>query len=145
LWHRSHVNSPIKQNVPADATIAQDKRVNLPNRGDSRHLDSPYFLDQKVVSNLFAVTAGSIEELRMRGINYVAVSEAEYGRFFLKTHKPTEGLRPDYDRGREFYGQLFREGKLLWECKAGLLPYLQPQIRLYYLPSGNRGDRGGPA
>src|SRR5262245_15542824 len=32
----------------------------------------------------------------------------------------------------------FREGELLWECKAGLLPILQPHIRLYYLPSKPR-------
>ncbi len=127
----------LRRYVPADATIAQDGRVNLPNREDPRYLDSPYFLEQKVVSDVFAVSAGSLDQLRARGIRYVAVSEAEYGRYFLETHKPTEGQRADYDRGREFYGQLFREGKLLWECKAGLLPYLQPQIRLYHLPSEN--------
>ena len=27
-----------------------------------------------------------------------------------------------------------RRLELVWECKTGLLPILQPQIRLYYLP-----------
>jgi hypothetical protein len=123
----------IRQKVSANATIAQGRRVNLPSRTDPRHVDSPDFLEQKIVGNLSA--AGSIDELRAQGIRYVAVSEAEYGRFFLRSHKPTKSERADYDRQKKFYERLFREGELLWECKAGLLPILQPQIRLYYLPS----------
>jgi hypothetical protein len=42
----------------------------------------------------------------------------------------------DYNLKKSFYGRLFREGELLWERKAGLLPILQPHIRLYYLPAG---------
>ncbi len=134
----------IRQNVPADATIAQDKRVDLPNRTDPSHVDSPYFLEQKILGHLFAADVGSIDDLRARGIRYVAVSEGDYGRFFLRTHKPTKSNQVDYDRQRKFYERLFREGELLWECKAGLLPILQPQIRLYYLPSENRHDQGLP-
>ena len=82
----------------------------------------------------FAADVGSIDELRARGIRYVAVSQSDYGRFLLRTHKPTKRAQADYDRQKKFYERLFREGELLWECKAGLLPILQPQIRFYYLP-----------
>jgi hypothetical protein len=133
----------IREEVPPTATIAQDRSVNLPNRADPRHAGSPYFLEQKLVGRLLAADAGSIDELRARGIRYVAVSEGEYGRFFLRTHRPTKGTLAGYNRRKEFYGRLFREGELLWECKAGLLPILQPHIRLYYLPPEG-DDQGGP-
>jgi len=127
----------VGKNIPATATIAQDKRVNLPNRNDPRHADSPYFLEQNVVGKLFAADVGTIEELRARGIEYVAVSEGDYGRFFLKTHKPRESERADYERCHKFYKQLFAEGTLIWECPAGALQYLQPAIKFYHLPAEN--------
>jgi Dolichyl-phosphate-mannose-protein mannosyltransferase len=131
---RQQVLSFIRQKVSPDATIAQDRSVGLPSRTDSRHVDSTDFLEQKIVGGQFAADVGSIDELRARGIRYVAVSQSEYGRFLLRNHKPTKRAQANYDRQKKFYERLFREGELLWECKAGLLPILQPQIRFYYLP-----------
>ena len=132
--NRQQLLAFIRQNVSPTATIAQDKSVGLPNPADPRHVGARNFLKQKVLGRRFAADIGGIEELRAGGIRYVAVSEADYGRFFLRTHKPTMSMLPDYDRQKKFYERLFREGELLWECKAGLLPILQPHIRLYYLP-----------
>jgi hypothetical protein len=70
------------------------------------------------------------------------VAEAECGRFFLTTHRPTERDLADDNLKKSFYDRLFREGELLWERKAGLLPILQPHIRLYYLPPDGVRDRG---
>jgi hypothetical protein len=124
----------IRQNVPANATIAQDRRVRLPSRTDRRNVDSMDILEQTIVNDEFAADLGDIDALRARGISYVAISEAEYGRFFLRNHKPSEKVRASYDRQKQFYERLFREGELLWECKGGLLPILQPKILFYYLP-----------
>ena len=125
----------VRKNIPASATIAQDKRVNLPNRNDPRHADSPYFLEQNIVGKLFAADVGTIDELRVRGIEYVAVSEGDYGRFFLTTHKPRGNDQDDFERRRTFYERLFAEGRVIWECPAGDLQYLQPAIKLYQLPA----------
>jgi len=124
----------VRQNIPVDAAIVQDKRVNLPSRKDPRQADSPYFLDQPLLGKLFAADVGTIEELRTRGIHYVAVSEGDYGRYFLTTHTAKDDEKADYDRRKAFYQQLFAQGKLIWECKAGENLYLQPSIKLYYLP-----------
>lgn len=124
----------VQENIPADAVIVQDKRVNLPSRENERHADSPYFLQQTLLGKLFAADVGTIEELRARGIRYVAVSEGDYGRFFLKTHQPGESGKDEYERRKRFYEVLFTEGKILWECPAGPQQYLQPAIKFYYLP-----------
>ena len=124
----------VRANIPKDATIVQDKRVNLPNRNDPRQSDSPYFLKQPLRGKLFAADEGTIGELRAAGIHYIAVSEGDYGRYYLDTHKPRAEEKADYDRRKAFYTQLFADGKLLWECKGGDNIYLQPAIKLYYLP-----------
>ena len=65
----------------------------------------------------------------------MAVSEGDYGRFFLTTHKPRGGDQDDFGRRRAFYEQLFAEGRVVWECPAGDLQYLQPAIKVYQLPA----------
>jgi hypothetical protein len=63
----------------------------------------------------------------------VAVSEGDYGRFFLKTHTPRDEDKAAYERRRAFYEELFRTGTVLWESPAGRLQYLQPSIKLYQI------------
>ncbi len=125
----------IKEHIPATETIVQDKRVNLASRKDPRQADSPYFLEQPLLGKLFAADVGTIAELQARGIHYVAVSDGDYGRFFLKTHSAQEDEKAEYDRRKEFYKQLFKQGKLIWERKPGPLIYIQPAIKLYELPA----------
>jgi hypothetical protein len=117
--------------LPQDASIAQDKRVGLPIEGDPRFEGAGSPLPQTILGKLFAADVGSIEDLRSRGIHYVAVSEGDYGRFFLNTHSPREEDAWEYERRKAFYSTLFEQGRLLWECPAGPLPYLQPSIQLY--------------
>ncbi|GAT35388.1 dolichyl-phosphate-mannose-protein mannosyltransferase [Terrimicrobium sacchariphilum] len=124
----------VKKNVPPDAIIVQDKRVNLPSRDEKRHADSPYFVDQKILGKLFAADVGTIDELRAQDIRYIAVANDDYNRFFLKTHKPKAEDRTEYERRKAFYQQLFAEGTLLWQCPSGPQQYLQPAIKFYYLP-----------
>lgn len=124
----------IRGHVPADAVIVQDKRVSLPNRTDPRRADSPYFLDQEVLGKSLAADVGTIDELRRRGIRYIIVSEADYGAYFTKTTRPRAEVRNEFERRKRFYERLFAEGQLLWARKGGTLQYLQPAVKLYYLP-----------
>jgi len=77
---------------------------------------------------------GTIEQLRARGIKYVAVADGDYGRFFLSTHHAQAAAQAEFDRRKTFYKELFAQGQVLWECKAGDQLYLQPAIKFYYLP-----------
>lgn len=114
----------LRANVPPGSVIVQDKRVNL------AVLNVPYELRGK----LFAADVGTIDELRAAGIRYVAVSEGDYGRFFLDSHQATAAGSADFTRRREFYRRLFAEGDKVFELPAGTLQYLQPSVRLYRLP-----------
>lgn len=120
---RSALAEWLRLNVPAGTVVVLDKRVGL------RALGVPYDLRGK----LFAADVGTIDELRAQGIRYVAVSEGDYGRFFLDNHKATAGGAEDFARRRAFYERLFREADRVFELPAGTLQYLQPSIRLYRL------------
>ncbi len=126
----------VKQELPADTIIVQDKRVGLPVEGDPRFEGSGMEIPQRVANHFFAADAGSLAELREAGIRYVAVAQGDYGRFFLKTHRPrAEGL-DDFQRRKKFYEELFSTGTLIWESPSGQMQYLQPSIKLYQLPEG---------
>lgn len=131
---RSRLAEFIRNTLPPDAVIVQDKRVGLPVAGEPRFEGYPTVIPQRVQGRLFAADEGSPASLRQRGIFYVAVAEGDYGRFFLKTHQARPEEAAEYERRRAFYEEVFTRGELLWEAPAGLLQYLQPAIRLYRLP-----------
>ncbi len=126
----------VTRELPGDAVIVQDKRVGLPVEGDSRFEGSGMEIPQRVDDQFFAADAGTLAEMQRKGIRYVAVSQGDYGRFFLKTHKPRAGETDDFERRKKFYEELFSVGTLIWESPSGQLQYLQPAIKLYRLPEG---------
>jgi hypothetical protein len=126
----------VKQHVPADAIIAEDHRVNLsPTKSDDADgLSGAKRVPQKVLDESFVSDIGTIDELRARGVGYVAVCRQNYGRYFNDEMKPQPGVKANYDKHREFYAQLFKEGTLLKSWPKGPITYLQPGIKLYSLP-----------
>jgi hypothetical protein len=120
----------IKANLPADAIIAEDHRVNL-SASKADGLSSDARVPQKVLDASFAPELGTLDELRKKGVGYVAVCKQNYGRFFNEETKPQAGVKSGYNKQREFYARLFTEGELLMEWPKGPIAYLQPGIKLY--------------
>ena len=122
----------IRANVPADAIIVEDHRVNLfaPAPGDESGKPQ---VPQRVIDNDCAADLGTIDEMRTWGTVYVAVSQRAYDRFFSKNLKPRESEKADYARRKEFYTRLFAEAELVREFKSQGNIYLQPGLRLYKL------------
>lgn len=129
---RVELASWIRANVPADAIIVEDHRVNLfaPAPGDESGKPQ---VPQRVLDNDYAADLGTLDEMRTWGIVYVAVSQRAYARFFSKNLKPRESEKADYARRKEFYTRLFAEAELVRELKSQGNIYLQPGLRLYKL------------
>jgi len=121
----------IRKTLPPNAVIASDNRTGLPNerRIEQGRVAEP--LSQKVLGKRYAADVGSFAELRAAGVTHVAVSESDYGRFFLEGLRPQTDEDEDFTRRRSFYEELFRSGKKLWETPRGTVIYLHPGIRLY--------------
>ncbi len=132
---RRELSEYILANLPPDARIVQDERVMLPSARNRRRGHIILDLPQTVaVGKNFAAELGDLEKLRADGFTHVAVTESNYGRYFLESMKPKEGARDEYVRYREFYERLFREGTLLFERPRGTVIYLHPGLKLYRLP-----------
>jgi hypothetical protein len=116
--------------LPRDAVIAKDSRIWLPDpkKPDTVPLGS---IPQKVLAAKFAADLGTLDELRAQGVTHVAVSESDYGRFFLKSLRPQSGQDAEYFRRKAFYETLLREGELRFELERGTVIYLHPGIRVY--------------
>ena len=126
----------IKTQLPASAVVAKDSRIQLPDPDNTRDAERFGRLPQKILAAKFAADLGSIEELRTRGVTHVAISESDYGRFFLRGLHPKTGEAADFARRKAFYEELLRDGEPVFERERGTVLYLHPGIRLYRLPPG---------
>lgn len=124
-----------RDQLPADAVIAKDSRIWLPDpkKPDGVAADA---IPQKVIASKFAADLGTNEQLLAQGITHVAVSESDYGRFFLKSLRPKKGEEAEFARRKTFYERLFREGKMVFERERGTVLYLHPGIRVYQITAG---------
>jgi hypothetical protein len=125
----------LKTNVPPAAVIAKDNRVALPDPRKKRDASRMGIIPQKVLTHKsgFAADLGTLDELQARGVTHVAVSEMDYGKFFLRGLRPQKSGDGDFERRRAFYDQLIDEGELLWEREKSTVLYLHPGIRVYRL------------
>ena len=120
----------IKAHLPPDAVIAEDHRVNLsPDKADG--VAKFARVPQTVLDANFAPDLGTVDELLAKGVTHVAVCRASYGRYFNDETGAQGGGKIGYDKRRDFYERVFREGELLREWPRGTISYLQPGIRLY--------------
>jgi len=122
----------IKANLPVTAIIAEDHRVNL-SATKAEGLSTAARVPQKVMDAGFAPDLGTLDELRSKGVEYVAVCRQSYGRYFNDETKPQADVKSGYDKRRDFYARVFAEGKLLKEWPKGPIAYLQPGIKLYQI------------
>lgn len=131
----------IKAKLPADAVIAKDNRVRLPDPSKKRDLTRGLgVIPQKVVTpgsldlkGGFAADIGTIDEMLAKGITHVIVSDSDYGKFFLEGLRPKSDESGAYAKRKAFYETLFREGDLQWERDRGTVIYLHPGLRVYRL------------
>jgi hypothetical protein len=127
----------VQTQLPPEAVIAKDGRVQLPETGNARDEQRLGTLPQKILGGKFAADLGTIEELRQHGVTHVAVSESDYGRFRLDGVRPKKGEEQDFTRRKAFYDELLRDGgEPLFRRERSTVLYLHPGVRLYELPAG---------
>ena len=120
----------IRENVPASATIAGENRADLPIAHRPARLAVQPLLSQQVIETKYAADlAATPSMLHAQGIDYIVISESDYGVFIRKaaaTH-----LTPEMQAKRAFYETLFRDYKPLWERQRGTGVYLHPGLSVY--------------
>jgi len=113
-------------NLPAGSRMLVDSYTALGNR--------PEWSDITVYSHgFFAADAGDLDQLRRRGITYVAICDLSYLRFFTPQTKGAAGEVARYEYCRQWYQRLMKEGKLVWKSvpRHPLLAFTNPTIKVY--------------
>ena len=124
--HRKELLAFIEKDISGESKILQDKRVEVSKTG-VRNLEN-----RPIQSN------DTLESLRREGFTHIILSSKHYGRFFLKSSKPTKGNEEEFEQMKNFYERLFQEGKLLKEWDIGDNLYLAPPFRVYSIQSENK-------
>ena len=124
----------IKANLPPDAVIAKDSRIQLPDFESKKDRLRFAPMPQKILAERYAADLGTMAELRSQGVTHLAVSASDYGRFLMRGLVPQKGGRESFERRKAFYEELLRDGELIFWRERGAVLYLHPGIRLYRLP-----------
>lgn len=124
--HRKELLAFIEKEISGESKILQDKRVEVTKAG-VRNLE-----------NRPIQPGDTLESLRGEEFTHIIVSSKHYGRFFLKSSKPTKGKEEEFVQIKNFYERLFQEGRLIKEWETGDNLYLAPPFRVYSIQSENK-------
>ncbi|MCE9612004.1 MAG: hypothetical protein K8R23_17540 [Chthoniobacter sp.] len=124
----------VRTELPPNAVLSRDSRARLPDSGSEKAQRRTAPLAQKILGGRFAADHGTIAEQRAKGVTHVAVSESDYGRFFLRNLRPREGAEEDFAKRKAFYAELLRDGERVFSRERGPVLYLHPGLRVYRLP-----------
>lgn len=129
---RTEMLAWIRANIPANATIAGEDRADLPTPDREERLAVQPLLPQRIVqAKRYAADLGDTPDaVAATGIDYLVISESDYGTFFRKA--ASEHLSPAFQKKRGFYEALFKDYKPLWvrdRGKSGI--YLHPGLQIF--------------
>lgn len=116
---RSQLESWMAANLPGKISLAQDEMARLyqlPN-------------GQWTTSCWFVADLGPLEKMRRAGYTHVLISYDVYHRYVDGSVPQTDVA--DFHRRRDFYEQLMKEGKLLWQEDNFQPKTLHPGLSLY--------------
>ena len=120
----------VKANLPSDAIIAEDHRVNLsPTKGEG--FSTAARVPQKVLDAKSAADLGTVDELLAKGVTHVAICREIYDRYEAPSKRAS--------KHGEFYRRVFQT-TLLKEWPRGAISYLQPGLKLYRIAPDNTAE-----
>jgi hypothetical protein len=134
----------IRTELPADAVIARDQKVNLPHPEKERVSKRIPPIPQKLIVKEFLPSLGTLEDLRKQGITHVATSETVYGRYFRAGSRPKKGKEKEFFERKQFYSRLQRECPEVWSRERGTIVYLNPGLELYDIREGAEHVKRAP-
>ena len=118
----------IRSSLPANAVLATDKAVHLPDLRRQEHAGLTPLVQRLVGVEKEVADVGTVSELRAQGVTHVAICERTYLRYLdeNKTNKDGSNQTPE----RLFYETLLKKGQIVWSSERGLVSYLRPGIKL---------------
>lgn len=126
----------VRDHVPWEHAIVQDRYAGLPDPVAGFTAEEQPELAPWVVTRHYALDYGSVDELRAKGFQWVAVCDRIYEPLFLTERGfGSEATRRSFETRRDRYAELFERGTLVFEAGDSSMSGVpvNPEIRLYRL------------
>jgi prolipoprotein diacylglyceryltransferase len=130
---RQRLREFVATRLPARAHVAADSYTGLGDAGDPWRFPGQSALTQEVRVSLIIADEGPLERLADGDVEYVAVAEPAYARFFVPGIQAV-GRPPEWLAERQrFYRDLFARGELVWSSAPDppTHSYVDMELRLY--------------
>lgn len=142
---RSALYTFVRAHVPAESAILQDRYVGLSDPILGYETPEQPTLDTWVLTRHYAVDYGSVDDMVAAGIEYVAVCDRTYGRFFGAPRRfDSDDVRERFERRRARYAELFERGEIVFEAGSSRVAGVaaNPVVRVYRLPGAPAAGGG---
>jgi len=120
-------------NLPAGAIVAQDAAVGLPDPDHHKQKGMKREFPLDVLGSEFAPDLGTIDELRAKGVRYVATTPKKSQRYTSGGMVPSDEVKDQFERRKAFYAALPQQAKRLWNRPMLEIDTLHPGLELYDL------------
>lgn len=129
---RLRLRSFVCHELPPGSTVIADAYALQEYDDDPRLTESESKLPVRFKASFWAADLSDFDALRDFGVDFVAVSEGAYGRFFDPRVRPSPN-DTHFDARRRFYEQLFARGELVWSSdpEPPTHAFVNPPLRLY--------------
>ena len=129
-WVACHV-------VDQETILAEDFTV-LEGTGDNWRYPTQSRIPARIIKmGSVADRAPTLEQLKMSGVDYVAVAEPKYEQYFRAgVHSVSSEGADQIAQHRRFYADLFARAELVWSSVPSppSHAYVNPELRVYRLP-----------
>jgi hypothetical protein len=135
---RQRLREWVASHVGEQATILAEDFTVLEGAGDSRR----YPIQSRIPARVIRVAsvpdlAPTLEQLKISGVDYVAVAEPKYERYFRPgVHSVSSEGADQVAQHQRFYADLFARAELVWSSVPSppSHDYVNPELRVYRLP-----------
>ncbi len=120
----------VRSTLPAGTRIAADGYTEL-NRGDATQTRAD------VDREMFVPSAGSIDDLKSRGVRYIAIAGTAYERFLNPHTQASEDSGRTFARRQRMYRTLFEQYPIVWQSRAAnpMRTFTNPDIIVFQISS----------
>jgi hypothetical protein len=130
---RRDLETWMSENLPAGAIVAQDAAVGLPDPEHHKQKGMKREFSLEVEGSEFVSDIGTLDELRAKGVRYVATTPKKSQRYTGGGMVPSDEVKEQFDRRKAFYVALPQQAKRIWQRPMLEIDTLHPGLELYDL------------
>ncbi len=132
--------------LPPGTRIVADNYTDLGSRGDPWRFPDQARVRQYIVRRGYVAEGGSLDEMRRRGMQYVAIAGPSFNRYLLRWSMPAAGREAEFYQFAAFYRDLLDNHTPVWQSDPDppSNAYINPVIRVYRIDTPRSPEPDAP-